>query len=156
MSNLVWMTLMRASIAEKQRPLRELLDKQAAPAASATLAMKPRQDQRNPLVPANALNALLASTSHPKTKTTVSLAQPASNLLAKNKYPRQHARIVCRENSPSKGQANARFALQESSPLLTRPRFVRSANPERIKTALLPATSHVVRAPPTLDMPSLE
>lgn len=54
---------MRASIAEKQRPLRELLDKQAAPAASATLDMKPRQDQR--LIPANALNALLASTSLP-------------------------------------------------------------------------------------------
>ena len=145
---------MRASIAEKQRPLRELLDKQAAPSASATLAIKPIQDQR--LIPANALNALLASTSHSKTKTTVSLAQPASNLLAKNKYPRQHARIVCRENSPWMGQANARFALQESSPLLTRPRFVQSAHKESIKTAVLPATPIAVRALPTLDMPSLE
>ena len=135
MTNLVWTTLANASIAQAQRPLRELLDKQAATAASVTPAMKPAQEQR--VIPANALRALLAHTRPTQTQVRVSPVEPENPLTVPNRRLHQHARTVFREHSPLLIAASVKS--------------VQTANGK-----LIPAAVPALRAPATLDMPPLE
>ena len=135
MTNLVWTTLVNAKVAQTQRPLRELLDKQAATAASATPAMKPAQDQR--VIPANALRALLARTSPTQTQVRVSPVEPENPLTVPNRRLHQHARTVFLENSPLLKAASVKSVITTNG-------------------KLIPAAVPALRAPATLDMPSLE